>query len=145
MTRNADRAAEIERRVRDGEEIPVTEPSDRAALRRMELLVATPKKTLQLVSEYVLDAIRRLYRQRNLVMHGGRTERESVALRAALRTAAPLVGAAFDRIAHAWFVYGMSPLELVARTELQMARVGDAQVGLLSELIDIRSWQEPRG
>jgi hypothetical protein len=42
--------------------------------------------------------LRRLYRQRNLVLHWGRMN--AVGLRAALRTAAPLVGAGMDRIAH---------------------------------------------
>ena len=45
-------------------------------------------------------ALLRLYRRRNLVMHAGRID--AVASRAALRTTAQIVGAAFDRIAHAW-------------------------------------------
>jgi|SRR5579871_294690 len=69
-------------------------------------------------------AFLRLYRQRNLVLHGGKTD--GVALRASLRTAAPLVGAGMDRIAHAWYVDGLSPLELAARARISLDTVGSA-------------------
>jgi hypothetical protein len=57
-----------------------------------------------------------------MVLHGGSTS--SVVLAAALRTAAPLVGAGLDRIAHHYFESGITPLDLAARAELAMALVG---------------------
>lgn len=75
-----------------------------------------------------LEQIRRgmawFYRHRNLVMHWGRTD--AVALRASLRTAAPLIGEGMDRIAHAWFVEGILPLELAARASIGLALVNSS-------------------
>ncbi|MCC8598123.1 hypothetical protein LN475_15930, partial [Xanthomonas vesicatoria] len=65
------------------------------------------------------DSFHRLYRQRNLILHGGRLD--SVALTASLRTVAKLAGAGMDRITHGHYVQGLSPLELVARANLSLA------------------------
>lgn len=99
-------------------------PSDRAAVARMQELLAEPHNVLEVVAEHASVAIRRLYRQRNLVLHWGKTD--AVALRASLRTAAPLVGAGIDRIIHAHYVDGLSPLQLVARAKSALATVGMA-------------------
>lgn len=102
--------------------VPNVSASDRAAAVRMESLLADPQATLTTVREYAAQSLRRLYRQRNLVMHGGRTE--GAALRPALRTAAPLVGAGLDRIVHAWFRDSVHPVQLAAKAELSLELVG---------------------
>ncbi|MBB4661962.1 hypothetical protein [Conexibacter arvalis] len=99
----------------------VTDPRDVAGAERMRKILEDPSRSLETVRAGADDALRRLYRQRNLVLHSGRTE--AVALRSTLRTAAPLVGAGMDRIAHAWFVDGDRPLRLAARAELQLERL----------------------
>jgi hypothetical protein len=66
-------------------------------------------------------SLRRLYRQRNIVLHGGSTQ--PVALTATLRTAAPLVGAGLDRITHSYLVDGLLPLDLAARAEVNLRLV----------------------
>lgn len=96
--------------------------SDRAAAVRMQKLLKHPHDALADVCEHATVAFRRLYRQRNLVLHWGKTD--AVALRASLRTAAPLVGAGLDRIIHAYYVDKLRPLQLVARAKLAMATVG---------------------
>ena len=98
--------------------------SDRAALVRVRALSANPRKVLADVSEHAAASFRRLYRQRNLVLHWGKTS--AVALRASLRTAAPLAGAGFDRIVHAHYVDGLKPLELTARAKVALATAGSA-------------------
>jgi hypothetical protein len=72
-------------------------------------------------------ALRRLYRTRNLILHGGATQ--SVALAASLRTAAPLVGAGLDRIVHAAYAEGLAPFDLAARAEVTLSLV-DGETGL---------------
>ena len=99
-------------------------PSDRAAIARMSELLTAPNQVLQVVREHATVAFSRLYRQRNLVLHWGKTD--AVALRASLRTAAPLVGAGIDRIIHAHYVDQLSPLQLVARAKAALATVGTA-------------------
>src|SRR5207302_1003426 len=66
---------------------------------------------------------RRLYRQRNIVVHGGNTA--AIALDSALRTAAPLIGAGLDRLVHAQLIKHVEPLDLAARAENSLALVSD--------------------
>ena len=84
----------------------------------MKALIDAPKPTLMDVNSHMKTAFRRLYRQRNILMHGGTTG--SVALPTALRTAAPLIGAGLDRLTHAVLVEGVGPLQLAARAQLNI-------------------------
>ncbi|HEY5329735.1 MAG TPA: hypothetical protein VIJ79_07625 [Acidobacteriaceae bacterium] len=110
-------------------------PSDHAAISRMGSTLANPHTNLRDIEGHVTTAFRRLYRQRNLVIHWGKTD--AIALNATLRTAAPLVGAGVDRIAHGWFVDGIKPVELAARARIGIDTVGSAgsksPVDLLSQ------------
>ncbi|NPC73928.1 hypothetical protein HPP05_29635 [Corallococcus exiguus] len=112
---NHERASRMLEAIRQAQSLPWEEPvwSHQAAVARMEGLLKDPRKRLKDVEGYAVRAFRRLYRQRNLVLHGGQTN--AVALRASLRTAAPLIGAGIDRIAHAWFRHGVQPLELAVK------------------------------
>ena len=82
----------------------------------------------------VEGSLRRLYRQRNIVLHGGSTE--SVALDAALRTAAPLVGAGLDRVAHAYLADGITPLALAATAETSLALAGAQDAPPVTDLLE---------
>jgi hypothetical protein len=99
-----------------------TKHSDRAAVERMRKLLDAPQQELEDASKVFKIAIRRLYRVRNIVLHGGSTQ--SVALNAALRIATPLVGAGLDRIVHATMTENLDPLDLAARAELALRMVG---------------------
>lgn len=96
--------------------------SDHAAIARMRHTLAAPLAHLRDIEGHVTASFRRLYRQRNLIIHGGKTE--AVALNATLRTVAPLVGAGIDRIVHGWFVDGIRPVELAARARIGIDVVG---------------------
>jgi hypothetical protein len=98
-------------------------PHELAAGERMKSVLQNPHRQLNDVSRVLSGVFRRLYRQRNIVVHGGSTE--SIALDAALRTAAPLIGAALDRLVHAQLIDDESPLTLAARAENSLALVGD--------------------
>ena len=110
-------------------------PSDRAALATISELLSNPAVTLGTVCDYASIAFRRLYRQRNLVLHWGRTD--GVALQASLRTAAPLVGAGIDRIIHAHYVDDLSPLQLVARAKVSLATVGTKSGPACTRLLNV--------
>jgi hypothetical protein len=130
---NRARVEVMVRWLRAGEAFPDVTPADRAALDRMTELVSSPYKTLGRVNGYLRGALRRLYRQRNIVLHGGSTR--SVALRASLRTAGPLVGAALDRIAHGYTTTEVSPLDLSARAQLALKLAEDPDGWPLHELL----------
>jgi hypothetical protein len=119
---NRDRAALLANLIQGRTPLNLTDISDMAAVSRMEALLANPHQVICDVQGHVAATFRRLYRSRNLVLHWGRTN--AVALRASLRTAALLVGAGMDRIAHAWFVEKLTPLELAARANIRLGLVG---------------------
>lgn len=98
-------------------------PHELAAAERMKCVLRDLYGQLNDVRRVLNGVFRRLYRQRNIVVHGGSTE--AIALDAALRTAAPLVGAALDRLVHAQLIDNESPLTLAARAENSLALVGD--------------------
>ena len=89
----------------------------------MREILADPQAVVRRVSTYVEEALQRLYRQRNIVLHAGKTD--SVAMSAVLRTAPPLVGAGLDRLAHDALATGRSdPLRLVARARTALEMIG---------------------
>ncbi|MFE1509066.1 integrase [Streptomyces sp. NPDC058726] len=98
-----------------------TKYSDRPAAQRMADLAQNPRPVLNDVAGAFRIALRRLYRTRNIILHGGATQ--GVALEASLRTAAPLVGAGLDRIIHADYVEGLDPLALAARADIALTLV----------------------
>jgi len=99
-----------------GKALALKEPNDYAAEARMLKLMKAPFETLKDVKGHVATAMRRLYRQRNIVMHGGTTG--TLTLEATLRTCAPLVGAALDRITHAQLTANVDPLQLSSKAEV---------------------------
>jgi hypothetical protein len=107
--------------------------SDRAAALRIQKLLRSPHAVLADVCQHAAMAFRRVYRQRNLVLHWGRTD--AVALRACLRTAAPLVGAGLDRIIHAYYVDRLNPLQLVARARIALSTIGTTGGPSCTELL----------
>lgn len=115
---NRDRSEMIADIISNMPTVTLPDHSDRAAYQRLKKLLADPHPVLKDIESYTTAAFRRLYRQRNLVLHGGITN--GVALRASLRTITPLIGAAMDRIAHAWYVDNLSPLELAARARISL-------------------------
>ena len=119
---NRDRCACLATAIEGNEPLTLAKASDRAAVERMKAVLADPYARLRDIQDHVTGALLRLYRQRNLVLHWGKTD--AVAPRASLRTTAPLVGAGMDRIAHAWFVQRVRPFELAARARTALAVVG---------------------
>jgi hypothetical protein len=98
--------------------------SDAAAWARLVALVDNPGRVLRDIEARLSECFRRLYRNRNIVLHGGKTD--AVGLRACLRLTAPLVGAGLDRIAHAAYTEKLSPLELAARARIRLDALDSA-------------------
>jgi len=109
-------------------------PHDDAACDRMRQLLSDPINTLNRVRDYSTICLNRLYRQRNLMLHGGRVEGDGRS--EALLTAAPLVGAGLDRIVHAWFAEKTPPIVLAARAELNLQLVSSPGGRHLTELLE---------
>ncbi len=115
---NRQRAEILEKSIHADLPLMLKDPADRVASARIQAILANPLRSLRDIETYLTAALRRFYRQRNLVLHSGKTQ--AVALRAALRTAAPLIGAGLDRLTHSYYTEGLQPLELAARARLNL-------------------------
>lgn len=129
-----ERIALLTRSLLAGHKLVLSSESDRLAESRIRALLSSPRASLRDIEEHAVRALRRMYRQRNLVLHWGRMN--AVCLRAALRTAAPLVGAGIDRIVHAWFSKKTSPLELAARARVRLELLETSSAAAVFELLD---------
>jgi hypothetical protein len=116
---NRERSRILAKMIIDGRLPEMPGVADQAAVARLKKLLANPGPELQTIREAISESFHRLYRQRNLILHGGRLD--SVALTASLRTVAKLVGAGMDRITHGHYVQNLRPMELVAKANLALA------------------------
>jgi hypothetical protein len=133
-TSNRERAFLMADWVRAGLDLEISDASERAALERVRAIISAPGPELRTMRAHMLTTMERLYRQRNLVMHGGRTD--AIALRSTLRAAAPIVGASFDRITHALFVEKVEPLVFGAQAELSLDLVQPNESDRLTSLLE---------
>ncbi|MWV30377.1 hypothetical protein [Rathayibacter iranicus] len=92
------------------------------ALNRMKQLAEDPKSTLNRVRKYINHALHRLYRQRNMVLHGG--DARPVGLESTLLCSGPLISAVLDQMIHAEQFHGVAPLQLAARAEVGLTAGG---------------------
>lgn len=110
-------------------------PSDRAAVARYVQLSRDPVAILGRVRMYYSSAFRRLYYQRNFIMHAAKFD--SVTLGVTARTAPLLVAAALDRIVNAQHGdSSIGPLDLAARAENELKLLGLAGARPLHLLLD---------
>jgi len=132
---NLERAQQLEAAIRSHYPVDYVQASDQAALLRVQGFLTDPS-TLGRVNEYLRVAFLRLYRLRNLVMHGGSTD--SVATAGVIGTMPPLVGAGIDRIAHGLLGTDppVSPLALAARATVNLSQARKGQLGGLSRLLE---------
>jgi hypothetical protein len=106
----------------------------------MRSLLARPSDVLADVERHVIRSIRRLYRVRNLILHGGMTNAE--ALPTALRAAAPLVSAGVDRVVRAQLLDAASPIELVARARIAIETSDGFSPGAFADLLRLSEQSE---
>lgn len=135
---NRDRCVELERWFTEGKRLVLSSASDLAAESRMLALLDAPGSVLGRVKDYATQTLRRLFNQRNLIMHSG-TFRH-VGLDATLRTAPGLVGAGLDRIVHASLESRgeVTALNLAARAENELELLANGAVRRITDLLELR-------
>jgi hypothetical protein len=111
------KALALESALRNGQLVSYDRPRDLAALHRLEGLIVDPGGALAQIRKGIVAALRRLYVQRNLVMHAGSFR--SVTRATTLRTVPTLVAAGMDRLVNA-ADQGVRPLMLAARAQLEL-------------------------
>jgi len=131
---NRDRSKVMAQLILAGEPMSLRSAPERAAVERVSKLLRDPHGELVTIKDTIAEAFHRLYRQRNLILHGGRLD--SVALKPSLRTVSKLAGAGLDRITHGHYVQSVLPLELVARAELAIALINKATALTAVDLLE---------
>jgi hypothetical protein len=109
--------------------------SDKAAVKRYVQLASQPEAVLKRVRSYYSGVFRRLYYQRNFIMHAAKFD--SVTLGVSVRTAPALVAAALDRVVNAQHgKMPVPPLTLAARAENELNMVGKTGAHPIYLLLD---------
>lgn len=134
LSTTAEKASLMMQRIMSGAAPSFEAPKDIAAISRMEQLIADPAGVLARVREYYVATFRRLYYQRNFIMHAGKLD--SVSLRATSRTAPQLVAAGIDRLVNANFAGGLEPHGLAARARIEIGMLGSPGARPLHELLN---------
>ncbi|MGK5553975.1 hypothetical protein ACSNOI_20380 [Actinomadura kijaniata] len=134
MAENRDKARAFAQAILSGRPVGINAPRYSAALQRMQGLLNNPADILPKIVGQLEDAFRRLYRQRNMIVHAGRTS--SVALPGTLRTVASLVGAGMDRIVHENAAQGLDPLVVAAMAEINLERATHGSTERFMPLLD---------
>ena len=99
--------------------------SDRAALSRVRMLVASPRTVPADVHEHSTSAFGWLHRVGNLMLSW--REIDVGCLKASIRRAAPLVGFGFEQIVPADDVEGLKPPEVTAQARTARATAGTSR------------------
>ena len=127
--RNLERAQIIWAGIGSGSISGFHKPRDQAAFLRMTALLSDTRSVLGRVEAYLRSSLRRLYRQRNMVLHGGSDR--PIAISATVRTAGPLVAATLDRLVHAAEIDGLTAFEALARSEVFLGSAKSGGLNLL--------------
>jgi hypothetical protein len=114
------RAIFFEEAIRSGAVDDFKKAGPQIALMRIRSLIASPGAILPRIVSQLEDSFRRLYRQRNMIVHAGQTA--SIALDGTLRTVSPLVGSGVDRVVQASALHGVPALMFAAATEVRLAQ-----------------------
>lgn len=113
-----ERVQRFERALATGAPVHFVRPADTAGLSRIKELLADPADGLSKIHRSVSEVLRRLYAQRNVVMHAGSLA--SITRRATLRSVPSLAAAGMDRLVLAASFVGVTPLKLAARAEAEL-------------------------
>ncbi|SIN17553.1 Uncharacterised protein [Mycobacteroides abscessus subsp. abscessus] len=92
--------------------------TDNLALQRVRPALQNPRQEVNNVTDILSREFTRLYRKRNMVVHGGQIRGAN--LHSISETLTPLIGAGIDRIVHAQLQFGIPPIELSAMAEARV-------------------------
>lgn len=110
-------------------------PADVAAVARVKQMISSPETVLRRVREYYKTTFRRLYYQRNFIMHAAKFN--SVSLPSTNRIAPQLVASGIDRIVNAKFgPAAVTSIGLAARAANELGLLGRSGARSLHSLLD---------
>lgn len=116
-------------------DLTLTDVTDNLALQRMRPALQNPRREVTNVAEILTREFTRLYRKRNMVVHGGQIRGAN--LHSISETLTPLIGAGIDRIVHAELQFGVPPIELSAMAEARVDYLSPPVSGSGGGLLDL--------
>ncbi|EHB46419.1 hypothetical protein [Mycolicibacterium vinylchloridicum] len=135
-TENLDRAKLFQRHLHSNPTLNLTE-MDMLALNRIRPALANPRGEIEKITEILTRELTRLYRKRNMIVHGGQIQEGS--LHSLSETLAPLIGAGIDRVVHVGLKYDVPPIEMSAIAESRIHYLAPStatDAGKLLELLE---------
>lgn len=99
-------------------ELTLTNVTDNLALQRVRPALQNPRQQITKIAEILTREFTRLYRKRNMIVHGGQIRGAN--LHSISETLTPLIGAGIDRIVHAELQFDVLPIELSAIAEARV-------------------------
>lgn len=98
--------------------LKLNDVADQLALERVRPALQNPKQEVTKIADILTREFTRLYRKRNMIVHGGQIHGAN--LHSISDTLTPLIGTAIDRIVHAEIKFGVSPIRLSAIAEARL-------------------------
>lgn len=131
---NTQKADILLRLIRSGKQLQFEDPKDCASFIRARIMATETVPTMKRVRGYYRDSFRRLYYQRNLIMHSGKFD--SVSLGSTVRTLPVLTAAGVDRIIRARFTSpAVDPIGLASRAANELDLLGEEGARPIHRLI----------
>lgn len=115
--------------------LTLTNVTDNLALQRVRPALQNPRREITNIAEILTREFTRLYRKRNMVVHGGQIRGAN--LHSISETLTPLIGAGIDRIVHAELQFGVPPIELSAIAEARVDYLSPTTSGSGGGLLDL--------
>jgi hypothetical protein len=116
-------------------DLTLTNATDNLALQRVRPALQNPRQEVTNIAEILTREFTRLYRKRNMVVHGGQIRGAN--LHSISETLTPLIGAGIDRIVHAQLQFGVPPIELSAMAEARVEYLRPPESGSGGGLLDL--------
>ncbi|RQO41147.1 integrase [Rhodococcus sp. KBW08] len=135
--RNIDRARLFQMHARANPQIDLQKSVDNLALERIRPALTDPRQEIEKISGILTREFTRLYRKRNMIVHGGHTQESN--LHSISETLAPLIGAGIDRVVHVGLTFNVRPIELSAVAESRvhyLVPATDTNPGNLLDLLE---------
>lgn len=133
--KNIDRARLFQMYACANPQIDLQKPIDNLALERIRPALIDPRGEVEKISGILTREFTRLYRKRNMIVHGGHTQESN--LHSISETLAPLIGAGIDRVVHVGLMFDVRPIELSAVAESRVHYLVPATSTSSGNLLDL--------
>lgn len=132
---NIERARLFQMHLAANSQVDLGSTADNLALQRIRPALRDPQREMLRIGNILRREFTRLYRKRNMIVHGGQIHESNLA--PVSETMTPLIGAGIDRFVHVGLKFGIPPIQLSALAEARIHYLRPATVDSPGNLLDI--------